>query len=221
MQRGLVITFAASANKARERAALSLMLENELGGRKFSGVSATGCAHARQLTSVAIHVAVPKLISVDETHMKCLFAITATPCRLTLTYEAQRSMVSVGSAALQEIICAQAWMGRLQRAVLHVRRVKNTASTPAGPRRRSDSSHKQRARDEREQRRRSGTYLDASGLSQLALREPATKHANGQDVCLSRCFGIAGRVPPGNSAGRPKKAACEAPGSTAPRHRPQ
>ena len=101
MQRGLVITFAASANKARERAARSLMLANELGGRKLSGVSATGCAHARHLTSVAIHVAVPKLISVDETHMKCLFAITATtPWRLTLTYEDQRSMVSAGSAAL-------------------------------------------------------------------------------------------------------------------------
>jgi hypothetical protein len=50
MQRGLVITFAASANKARERAARSLMLENELGGRKFSGVSATDCAHALQPT---------------------------------------------------------------------------------------------------------------------------------------------------------------------------
>ena len=48
MQRGLVITFAASANKARERAALSLMLENELGGRKFSGASATGCALGEQ-----------------------------------------------------------------------------------------------------------------------------------------------------------------------------
>jgi hypothetical protein len=112
MQRGLVITFAASANKARERAARSLMLANELGGRKLSGVSATGCAHARQLTSVAIHVAVPKLISVDETHMKYLFAITATPCRLTLTYERQRSMVSVGSAALLEIICDRRWIGR-------------------------------------------------------------------------------------------------------------
>jgi hypothetical protein len=52
MQRGLVITFAASANKARERAARSPMPENALGGRKCSEISAIGCAHARQLTSV-------------------------------------------------------------------------------------------------------------------------------------------------------------------------
>jgi hypothetical protein len=76
------------------------MLENVLGGRKFCGVSATGCAHARQLTSVAMHDAVPKLISVDETQMKGFFTITAPPSRLTLTHEEQRSMVSVGSAAL-------------------------------------------------------------------------------------------------------------------------
>jgi hypothetical protein len=79
MQRGLVITFAASANKARERAARSLMLENELGGRKFSGVSATDCAHALQPTSVARHVAVPMRVSVDDMGTKCIFAITATP----------------------------------------------------------------------------------------------------------------------------------------------
>ena len=82
MQRGLVITFAASANKARERAARSLILENELGGRKFSMGSATGCAHARQLTTVAVHVAIPKPISVDDMGTKCIFAITAIPCRL-------------------------------------------------------------------------------------------------------------------------------------------
>jgi hypothetical protein len=61
MQRGPVITFAASPNKARERAARSLIPENALGGRKCSEISAIGCAHARQLTSVATHVAAPKL----------------------------------------------------------------------------------------------------------------------------------------------------------------
>ena len=78
MHRGLVITFAASANKARERAARSLILANALGGRKCSEISAIGCAHARQLIRVATHVAVPKLISVDKVGMIRL-AIPDTP----------------------------------------------------------------------------------------------------------------------------------------------
>jgi hypothetical protein len=88
MQRGLVITFAASANKARERAARSLIPGNALGGRKCSEISAIDCAHPRQLTSVATHVAAPKLISVDDMGMTRLFAIIAkwwrwvrSPCR--------------------------------------------------------------------------------------------------------------------------------------------
>jgi hypothetical protein len=104
MQRGPVITFAASANKARERAARSLIPENALGGRKGSEISAIGCAHARQFTSVATHVAAPKLISVDDMGMTRLFAIPATPCGTTLTHQGQRSMVAVGSVALPEII---------------------------------------------------------------------------------------------------------------------
>jgi hypothetical protein len=41
-----------------------------------------------------------------------------------------------------------------------------------------------------EQRGRSGIYLDAAGLSQRALGEPAAKHTDGRDICLPRCGGI-------------------------------
>jgi hypothetical protein len=91
MQRGLVITFAASANKARERAARSPMPESALGGRKCSEISAIGCALARQLTSVATHVAAAKLFSVDDVGMTRMFAIAATPCGTTLAHEGERS----------------------------------------------------------------------------------------------------------------------------------
>jgi hypothetical protein len=116
MQRGLVITFAASANKARERAARSLIPENALGGRKCSEISAIGCAHARQFTSVATHVAAPKLFSVDDVGMTRLFAIPATPCGTTLTHQGQRSMV--GRPARNNL--GSAWVD-FDGSVLHVR----------------------------------------------------------------------------------------------------
>ena len=52
----------------------------------------------------------------------------------------------------------------------------------------------QGALEKSEHRSRSGIYLDAAGLSQRVLRNPAAKHADGRDVRLPRCGGIVGRV---------------------------
>ena len=45
-----------------------------------------------------------------------------------------------------------------------------------------------------EQRGGPGKYLDASGLSQRSLREPAAEHPDGRNLGLPGCFGIVGCI---------------------------
>jgi hypothetical protein len=69
------------------------------------------------------------------------------------------------------------------------------------------------------QRGRSGIYLDASGLSQRALREPAAKQADGRDLRPPRCFGIVGRVTDRDGVGAAILSFLRTSSKIMPRHR--
>jgi len=56
MQRGLVMIFAAAANKARDRAARSAIPENELGGRRSSRSWANAETNATQPVIAAVQM---------------------------------------------------------------------------------------------------------------------------------------------------------------------